>query len=560
MPREAPCFVRLACRWTISARRSPTSSPNAASPSSPRDEVKLGTVVEVLDAPEADLFDGIIFDTTPNDPGGHKFVDAPEVEGDLRARRHPHDRRRDGRAAREAGEEPGLDQISPDDVAGEPGPSFWSKAWNRLSAKAERCEGEPDGPPLSRTAGGRPEDPSLTNSGRFVRGSAALRAVTGREVHAARITAQGLATRPAREPVEVAERLLAIQGQDPRGARLAVRARSEGLAASDVDRALDERRLIITWVNRGTLHLIRGEDYPLLQALTTPPLWTSCRTRLRQTGVGEARPSGGCETVAKALADDGPLTRAAAARARSTPPTSRPRARRFIHVLFYAAAPRGLRARADGRQGARLRRRARLARRAAGGRPRGGARRARPPLPRRPRPGDRRRPRPLGRPPARDARAGLDGDRPPDSSTSATASSTSASARSPRRSRRRACSAPSTRCCSAGPRARTSSAPHRPGHDQRHLPPLRPGQRPRRRHLAAAEGQGRDRAPRAGHEKGGRPARGRRGRRRSVPRRTDADSGVGQFRRHRVVAVRRHVLARSRLSSCSQTWFSETCR
>src|ERR1700710_604346 len=45
------------------------------------DEVKIGTVVEVLDAPEADLFDGIIFDTTKNRPGGHKFVDAPEVEG-----------------------------------------------------------------------------------------------------------------------------------------------------------------------------------------------------------------------------------------------------------------------------------------------------------------------------------------------------------------------------------------------------------------------------------------------------------------------------------------------
>ena len=114
---------------------------------------------------------------------------------------------------------------------------------------------------------------------------------TGRS--STRLTAQGLATRPGRDPVAVAERLLAIQGQDARGARLAVRARSEGLVASDVDQALDERRLIITWVNRGTLHLIRAEDYPLLQALTTPPLWTSCRTRLRQTGVGDARRTGG---------------------------------------------------------------------------------------------------------------------------------------------------------------------------------------------------------------------------------------------------------------------------
>jgi hypothetical protein len=126
----------------------------------------------------------------------------------------------------------------------------------------------------------------------------------------ARIDAQGLATRPARDPVAVAERLLAVQGQDPRGARLAVRARSEGVFAADVDRALtEERSLIVTWVNRGTLHLIRSEDYPLLQALTTPPLETSCWTRLRQTGVSEAKAEKGVATIERALAEDGPLTR-----------------------------------------------------------------------------------------------------------------------------------------------------------------------------------------------------------------------------------------------------------
>jgi len=38
----------------------------------------LGRVVRVLSAREADMFDGIIFDTTKG-PGGHRFVDAPEV-------------------------------------------------------------------------------------------------------------------------------------------------------------------------------------------------------------------------------------------------------------------------------------------------------------------------------------------------------------------------------------------------------------------------------------------------------------------------------------------------
>jgi hypothetical protein len=158
--------------------------------------------------------------------------------------------------------------------------------------------------------------------------------VKATEVHRARLSAQGLATRPARDPEAVAERLLAIQGQDGRGARLAVRARSVGLAASDVDRALDERRLIITWVNRGTLHLIRAEDYPLLQALTTPPLWTSCRTRLRQTGVGDEADRG-VEVVAQALAD-GPRTRAELRDALDAAgvPTE---GQALVHVLFYAS-------------------------------------------------------------------------------------------------------------------------------------------------------------------------------------------------------------------------------
>ena len=108
----------------------------------------------------------------------------------------------------------------------------------------------------------------------------------------------------------MAERLLAVQGQDPRGARLAVRARSEGVTAADVDRALtEERTLLITWLNRGTLHLVRSEDYPWLHALTTPPLLTSSSRRLRQEGVSEAAAEKGVAAIERALAEEGPLTR-----------------------------------------------------------------------------------------------------------------------------------------------------------------------------------------------------------------------------------------------------------
>jgi hypothetical protein len=101
-----------------------------------------------------------------------------------------------------------------------------------------------------------------------------------------------------------------VQGQDPRGARLAVRARTIGVTASDVDRRLsEERSLLITWLNRGTLHLVRCEDYPWLHALTTPPLLTSNTRRLRQEGVSETAAEKGMGAIERSLVEEGPLTR-----------------------------------------------------------------------------------------------------------------------------------------------------------------------------------------------------------------------------------------------------------
>jgi hypothetical protein len=129
-------------------------------------------------------------------------------------------------------------------------------------------------------------------------------------IFAERFAAQGLAGSPERKAVDVAGRLLAVQGQDPRGARLAVRVRSEGLTAADVDRALsEERSLLITWLNRGTLHLVRSEDYPWLHALTTPPLLTSATRRLSQEGVPPGEVERAVTTIERALVDEGPLTR-----------------------------------------------------------------------------------------------------------------------------------------------------------------------------------------------------------------------------------------------------------
>jgi hypothetical protein len=125
-----------------------------------------------------------------------------------------------------------------------------------------------------------------------------------------------------------------VQGQDPRGARLAVRARTEGLATADVDRALgEERSLLITWLNRGTLHLVRSEDYPWLQALTTPPLANFSARRLSQEGVSPADADRAVATIERALAEEGPLTRQQL-RARVEETGVRTEGQAMLHILF----------------------------------------------------------------------------------------------------------------------------------------------------------------------------------------------------------------------------------
>lgn len=154
---------------------------------------------------------------------------------------------------------------------------------------------------------------------------------------AERLAAQLLAGTPAKDPVEVARRLLAIQGQDPRGARLAVRARSTGLTAADVDRALtEERSLVITWLNRGTLHLVASEDYFWLHALTAPTLFTASARRLSQEGVTPAAAERGVAAIERALADEGPLDRAQL-RERIAAAGVRTEGQALVHLLLLAS-------------------------------------------------------------------------------------------------------------------------------------------------------------------------------------------------------------------------------
>jgi hypothetical protein len=150
-----------------------------------------------------------------------------------------------------------------------------------------------------------------------------------------RFTAQLLAGEPARDAVGVVERLLAVQAQDPRGFRLAIRARTRGLHSRDVEAALADRALVVATLNRGTLHLVRREDYPWLRALLAPTLRRTSDTRLGQEDITPAKLRRALTLLERRLAD-GPATRIELAQLleRDGIPT---KGAALLHVFFRAA-------------------------------------------------------------------------------------------------------------------------------------------------------------------------------------------------------------------------------
>ncbi len=126
----------------------------------------------------------------------------------------------------------------------------------------------------------------------------------------ARAAAQLLDRPRAAGVAEIVGHLLAVQAQDLRAARLALRARTTGLAGTDVDAALtEERSVVVAGLMRGTLHLVGRDDYPWLLGLTAPTRLTASRRRLGQEGVTPGDAERAVAIVERALADTGPLTR-----------------------------------------------------------------------------------------------------------------------------------------------------------------------------------------------------------------------------------------------------------
>jgi hypothetical protein len=135
---------------------------------------------------------------------------------------------------------------------------------------------------------------------------------TPRAIAYQRLHNVGLARPRFDTPEEAVGWLGAVQSQDYRPATWSVAQRCAGLTTADLDRAVDEGRLIRTHVLRPTWHFVRPDDLRPWLEVTAPRVQQLNGHMYRQLGLDEATREKGADLLAEALAGGNHLTRAEA--------------------------------------------------------------------------------------------------------------------------------------------------------------------------------------------------------------------------------------------------------
>ena len=117
----------------------------------------------------------------------------------------------------------------------------------------------------------------------------------------------------ARDPVDIARAIGGAQAQDVYAGPLHFRSRSRRLTAEDVRRArTEDRSLLRSWLMRMTIHLIPTDDAGWWLPLFEPVIERWSARRLEQLGLPPGKREKALAVIARALADEGPLTRSEA--------------------------------------------------------------------------------------------------------------------------------------------------------------------------------------------------------------------------------------------------------
>lgn len=100
----------------------------------------------------------------------------------------------------------------------------------------------------------------------------------------------------------------ALQAQSTAAVRMAVRVRTQGATSAEFDVALTaERRIVRTWLMRGTIHLVAAEDVGWMTELVGPTVRASYRRRREQLGLTDELCDGALAALPLVLAGGVPI-------------------------------------------------------------------------------------------------------------------------------------------------------------------------------------------------------------------------------------------------------------
>jgi hypothetical protein len=113
----------------------------------------------------------------------------------------------------------------------------------------------------------------------------------------------------AQSPEDVVAHMGAMQAQDYAQAVWAIGLRC-GKTLAEVEQAIRARKIVRTWLMRGTIHAVTREDAQGILSLTRPRMLAQSAGRLRQLGLDAGTLERSNHMLAQALRTEGELTRA----------------------------------------------------------------------------------------------------------------------------------------------------------------------------------------------------------------------------------------------------------
>ena len=130
-----------------------------------------------------------------------------------------------------------------------------------------------------------------------------------KEIARRRMRGQRIAWVKERSPYDVVRRLGAVQAQEYTQALWAIVLRMRNGSVEEIEKAVADRRVVLTWAMRGTLHFVPAEDMEWMIRLLAPRVLAKDTRRLEQLNI-DPRQMALCEkTIGDALKERKRITR-----------------------------------------------------------------------------------------------------------------------------------------------------------------------------------------------------------------------------------------------------------